>query len=266
MISCASLVKALRKGGLPARALDLEKTLFPQPTSTSSSVGKTIAVSRSTRPMESRVARALPGADQVLRVRSREDCPQGVLSCRAIRKRLVVTVTAPEGRPPQALACFPPARFLRDGARAPAWWFSAYETLGGGSPWHDGFDDNGTYYWTVDRMARHGSAAKVVPMGFSRDGASDFGEHPLRPAIRTLMESSGLLDQPALQVYWNLLPVETGRCPALARLHFPVDEDSCRAALPGIAASLVRAERSFAGSPHVRAVWSIVQDKKLVMF
>lgn len=119
---------ALRRAGLP---LGRVPPPFPQPERVESGGLAT----RSLRPLEVPVARALPGARKRLRV--------GV-DCRIEGKALVTST----------LACLPPREKLRDGAGVPAWWFSAYEVLGGGTPWNDGFEDNGTYYVTTSERGR----------------------------------------------------------------------------------------------------------------
>src|SRR6185295_11715444 len=169
----SQLAAALRREKIPARATTVDKTRFPQPQVSESTVGKTIAVSRHTRPMESRVAQALPGAERRLRVGA---------DCRVQGRSLVVSAGT------ASLACLPPKQFLKSGVDVPSWWFSAYEELGGGSPWHDGFDDNGTYYWTVDLLKEKGKGEKLVVLDSKEAG---------RP-LRALIDRSGLLDQPAL--------------------------------------------------------------------
>lgn len=236
------LAAALRREGIPARATALEKTRFPQPQVSESSVGTTIAVSRHTRPMEMLAAQALPGAERRLRVGA---------DCRVQGRRLVVSTGVPE-----SLACLPPKKFLRKGAAVPAWWFSAYEELGGGSPWHDGFDDNGTYYWTVDLLLEKGKGKKLVVLG-SKDAA-----HPLR----ALIDRSGLLKQDGLTLYWSQLPVSSGPTPFVASLHFPVSPDDQREVLPGLASTLARAKRMFDADRGCRVVWKWSVLKRAIVY
>jgi len=246
--------------------MTLTKMRFPQPRRATESIGKTIAVSQSLTALESAVAQALPGAGELLEVGRSEDCPRGRFRCIAHRNRLVASVDASDGTPACSLACLPPKKFLKSGARVPAWWFSAYEELGGGSPWHDGFDDNGSYYWTVDLLRTRGSAVKVIPMGFSKQSGKDFGEHPKRASFRTLLESSGLLDVDSLLLYWKLLPCETGRSPVVASLHSQVFPDAGKGSLDGIARALARAKRVFDDSRDFAAFWTFTSLDRVVLY
>jgi hypothetical protein len=155
---------------------------------------------------------------------------------------------------------------LKTGARVPAWWFSAYEELGGGTPWHDGLDDNGTYYWTVDLLKSRGRAAKVVPMGLYKDAAKDFGEHPLRARLRKLIEPTRLLDQAGLTVYWNLFPVETGRTPVVARLYLPVATVELPEVLVPASAALARARTLLVRSAEFVGTWEYSSGDRVLLF
>jgi len=246
--------------------MDRTKARFPQPRRTTKAIGKTIAVSQSLTALESPVAQSLPGAGELIEVGPAQDCSRGRFTCIVRRNRLIASVDPTDGSPTVSLACLPPKKFLKVGARVPAWWFSAYEELGGGSPWHDGFDDNGTYYWTIDLLRTRGKAVSVIPMGFSKESAKDFGEHPKRPKFRTLLESSGLLDVDSLAVYWKLLPCETGRSPVVASLHPPMFPDELKASIDGIARALAGAKRVFDDSPDFAAFWTFTCLDRVVLY
>jgi len=246
--------------------MNLTKTRFPQPRRATKSIGKTIAVSQSLTALESPVAQSLPGAGELIEVGLSQDCPRGRFTCTARRNRLVASVDPSDGSPTYSLACLPPKKFLKAGARVPAWWFSAYEELGGGSPWHDGFDDNGSYYWTVDLLRTRGKAVKVIPMGFAKQSEKDFGEHPKRASFRTLLESCGLLDVDSLVLYWKLLPCETGRSPVVASLHPPMFFDDEKVSLDGIAHALARAKRVFDDSRDFAAFWTFTCLDRVVLY
>ena len=246
-----AVVDSLRRAGLKVRRMPAP---FPQPRRLSESVGSSIAVSCSMRPMERPVARLLPGALSRLRVGSTTEG----FRCRVVRNRLVAAVGETE------LACLPPKRFLRNGARVPAWWFSAYEELGGGTPWHDGLDDNGTYFWTIDGLRKNGRAERVVPMGFSR--TLEFGEHPLRPRLREILGAARLLEEDALTLYWNLLPCADAPSPLVAALHLPVTPEEAVEALPRAAAALARAKRLLDRSRDFRAIWTYGSPDRKIFF
>jgi hypothetical protein len=256
---------ALRRAGLAPDVVEPQALRFPQTTRSSSSVGKTIATSRSLTALEIPVAQALPGARRVITVGKESNCPQGRFYCRIQKNALVAGIASKEAES-ALLSCVPPRSSLKIGARVPAWWFSAYEELGGGSPWHDGFDDNGTYYWTLDLLKNQGKGAKVVPMGFSRNGGTEFGDHPLRPAFRSLLETSGLLDVTALLIYWRLLPCEKGRSVVVADLHLPIGLEELKASLDGIAPGLARAKRVFDRSRNFVVLWKYTQRRRILMY
>jgi len=194
------------------------------------------------------------------------ETPQGKFSCVVDRNRLMAFVDPGQKGTTVALTCQPPKRFLMTGARVPAWWFSAYEELGGGTCWHDGLDDNGTYYWTVDLLKRRGRAVKVVPVGLSQDGAKDFGEHPLRRRLRKLIEPTRLLDTAGLTVYWNLLPVETGRSPVVARLFLPVGAADLREVMVPASAALARARILLDRSAEFVGIWEYASGDRILLF
>ena len=246
--------------------MTLTKTRFPQPRRVTGSIGKTIAVSQCLTALESPVALALPGAGEFLEVGRSQDCPRGRFTCSAHRNRLVASVDPSDRSPTVSLACLPPKKFLKAGARVPAWWFSAYEELGGGSPWHDGFDDNGTYYWTVDLLRTQGQAVKVIPMGFSKDSAKDFGEHPLRQKFRTLLESSAILNVPELLIYWKLLPCTIDRSAVVAGIHLPIEPQELKKSLDGIATALAKAKRVLDQSSDFAVVWTHTSLDRIVLY
>ena len=239
----ALLAAALRNAGLPARWVSGSRTVFPQPRRATETKGSSFAVTRSFSALEIPVARALPGAEEALVVGR---------DCRIERANLVVQVGD------RSLACRPPSRFRKTGAKVPAWWFSAYEELGGGTAWHDGLDDNGTYYWTVDLLRTAKERVKVLTMGKAGD--------PSQPRFHDLVRSSGLLDVEELTIYWNLLPVAGGRAPVAASLHFPVSPDELRAAIGRIAAALARAKQAFDASRDFYAVWKHSSRDRAILY
>jgi hypothetical protein len=250
---------ALRRVGIPARAVTHDRIRFPQPRRYSSTVGRTVAVSQSLTALQIPVARALPGAEDRVEVGRTIETPQGKFSCVVDRNRLVVFVDPGQKGTTVALTCQPPKKSLKTGARA-------YEELGGGTPWHDGLDDNGTYYWTVDLLKSRGRAAKVVPMGLYKDAAKDFGEHPLRARLRKLIEPTRLLDQAGLTVDWNLLPVETGRSPVVAGLFLPISTPDLPEVLAPASAALAKARSRLDRSPEFIGIWKYVSGDRVLLF
>jgi hypothetical protein len=261
----ALVAAALRQAGLAPDVVDPKDLRVRHPRRSASFVGTTIATSRSLTALEIPVARALPGAGRKITVGRETTTPQGRFFCR-IRKNALEAGIASKESEGALLSCLPPRASLKIGAKVPAWWFSAYEELGGGSPWHDGFDDNGTYYWTIDRLQYHGNGAKVVPMGFSRNGGTEFGDHPLRPTFRSLLETSGLLDVSSLLIYWSLLPCEKGRSVVVAHLHLPIPVDELQASLPIIGPALAKAKRLFDRSRTFVVIWKYTPLRRVLIY
>jgi len=263
---CRLVGAALRSAGIPARAVLRERIRFPQPRRVSGSVGKTVAVSQSLTALEIPVARALPGAEDRVEVGRTTETPQGKFSCVLDRNRLIAFVDPGQKGTTVALTCRPPGKSLKTGARVPAWWFIAYEELGGGTPWHDGLDDNGTYYWTLGLLKSRGRAVKVVPMGLYKDPAKDFGEHPLRHRLRKVIEPTRLLDQAGLTVSWNLLPVDTGRSPVVARLFLPDRSPDLPEVLASASAALAKARTHLDRSAEFVGIWKYVSGDRALLF